>query len=641
MNLSAEKYEIIALKEKYQEILEEMQLNGNAEVISFETEKSEKDEDLQLDEKKSEVELKLAEMKFARSFLSRFSEKEPFFKTLIDSFFPEKEKHTLKELENLAFSETIDEVVDKCQKLETGLNGTSSKMDSLKKEIKELKKFSGISVNGFGKLRNFNIFIGSISKEKKEELLATLKKESIFFFIKWGGEEDCERTGFYMVYPKEEEKLVETVKEIGAKEETAFWNRPPSDLLKEKRVKMEQLKKKKEKFLKKARELTTNIPKLEALIDWYGWELDKCKTFEEGEKTKSYFYLKSWILEGKVDELEKRLKKITPYILVRKLELEDGERPPVEMENKDLMKSFEVVTGVYGSPKSDEPDPTPFLAPFFAVAFGLALSDAGYGLLLIAISYVFGKKLKDSKAFFNLFVIAGIFTVLAGLLTGTFFGTDLFAGLRIVDAVDDPIEVLYLVSVLGLIQIFIGLLIGMFWNLKQGKTKVALGSKGGSIVFFLGIAVFAFTRQFPVLIVATGLMMLLNIVFSEQEAIMRRLLSGFGSLYDLIGYFSDVLSYSRLLALGLATGIIAMTINMIAGIFMEMIPVAGLNVAVAGLILVFGHVANLLINALSSFIHSARLQFVEFFSKFMEGGGRKFKPFSKQGRFVEIINVNK
>ncbi len=632
MNLSAKKYEIIGLKDKSQEIIEEMQLSGVAEIISLD-EGEFTDGDLK---NKSSVELKLAEMKFVNDFLSRFEEKQGFLSALIDSFFPTKDKYDLKQLRNLSSEKKTDELVESCNFLEKRLNRIDSRCELLEREIEELKKFSGISENPFIDFENFEVFIGSIISDKKEELLNALKEKSIFFFIRWGGEEE-KKNGFYMIYPQEEERLVEIAKSVGAVQESITWSRPPAEIVREKREELSDLKKKREEIIERGRELTGEIPKVRALIDWYGWELEKCEALESGKKTELYFYLQAWILEGRAEKMEEKLKKITPYVSINELEMRKNESPPVLMENKDLMESFEVVTGVYGAPKSDEPDPTPFLAPFFAVAFGLALSDAGYGLLLIALCYFMGKKLEDARAFFNLFIIAGAFTVLAGLLTGTFFGTDLFAGLRIVDAVSDPIEVLYLVSVFGLIQIFVGLLVGLFWNYKQGDINTALGSKGGAVVFFLGIAAFAFTGRAPLLIGSVILMFLLNIIFSENENPLKRLLSGFGSLYDLIGYFSDVLSYSRLLALGLATGIIAMTINMIAFIFMDMIPVAGLNVAVAGFVLVFGHVANLLINALSSFIHSARLQFVEFFSKFMEGGGRRFRPLAKKGRFVEVI----
>lgn len=637
MNIRAKKFEIIALKDKCREILEEMQLKGIAEIISLK-EEGPADEDLDFDNEKNKTELRLAEMNFARTFLSNFVPKQGFITNLLNSISAEKKKYSLAEMRNLADSRTMQQVVSRCVELEKEINCLDSEKESLNREIEELRKFSGISFISCQTFKNFDIFVGSIDKKRKQELLAALRQKSIFFHIKWAGEEDCRQSGFYMVFPKNETGLIEIIKSKGAKEENVFWQQLPRDLLREKRNKLIELEKRKSNLIKDTQKLSRNINKLEALADWYAWELEKLEAIGKGKKTKKYFYLQAWVLENRIADLEKIISNITPYFLIKQLKLGKNESPPVEMSNKSIMKSFEIITGVYGLPKPDEPDPTPYLAPFFAVAFGLALSDAGYGILLMVVSYLMGKKIKKARAFFYLFAIAGYFTIIAGILTGTFFGTDALAQYRLIDAVSSPITILFLVSILGLIQIFAGILVGLFWNLKQGRLDIALGAKGGAVAFFLGLGAFAFTFNIIFLWAGMATMMLMNIIFSKEKNIFKRFFFGFGSLYGIIGYFSDVLSYSRLLALGLATGIIAMTINMIASIFMEMIPVPGLNLVIAAIVLSVGHLANLLINALSSFIHSARLQFVEFFSKFMEGGGRQFKPFSKQGRFVEIIN---
>ncbi len=637
MNLPAKKVEIIGLKEKYKEILEELQLTGVAEVISVDAEKSKKKEGFH--KRKQQLEFELAQAKFVKTFLSGYAPKENFVTGLIDSFCPEKKKCTLEELQNLASSETTKETTKKCQEIERSLNEIISKRESLQREIKDVEKFSGISLISSKGLQNFEIFTGSISKEKKDNLLDTLREKSIFFYIEWGTPKEGRDAGFSMVYPKGEKEFVRIAESAGAKSEPLpSSEKAPSVVLKEKKEALKNLKEQEEKEKQRARALSEEIPKFEALIDFYTWELEKTEVFEISKETKNYFYLKAWIKGDELENIEKRLKKITPYLTIEELELEKGEAAPVFVENEGIMKSFEVVTKVYGFPKSNEPDPTPYLAPFFAVAFGLALSDAGYGILLIAFSLLMKKRLEEATDFFNLFMISGGFTIIAGLLTGTFFGTDLFQGLRVMDAMENPIQIMILVSVLGIIQIIAGVLIGLFWNLKQGRKDIAFGPKLGSLVFFGGLGIFFLTESLFALIASIILMMGLNIYFKKADSILQKVAGGFGSLYDLIGYFSDVLSYSRLLALGLATGIIAMTINMIAEISMEMIPVAGLNLLIAGAILIFGHFANLAINSLSSFIHSARLQFVEFFSKFMEGGGEEIKPLRKQGRFIKVVN---
>jgi len=636
MNLPAKKIEIIGLKEKYEEILEELQFSETVEVISVDPEKKVKERGFH--QRKEKLELSLAQARFVRSFLNNFAKKENFLLDLINSFCPEKKKYRPEELQNLASSPTTQETVNKCQELETRLNEITAKKESLQRDIKDLEKFSGVNIPSSAKLQYFNIFTGSVPYGKEEEILNALQGKSIFFYIEWGERKKGKETGFCLVYPKEEKVLCDTAKEAGAKEDSVFFAKPPSELLEEKKKELLSLEEEGRERRKEGKDLSVEIPKFEALTDFCSLELEKLEVFENGKETENFFYLHAWAKPNKIKEVEKKVQKITPCFTINKIESQEDEKPPVFMENKGLLESFEVVTKVYGFPRNDEPDPTPFLTPFFAVAFGLALSDAGYGILLMALSFIMKKKMVDGRNFFNLFMISGFFTIIAGVLTGTFFGTDIFRGIKILDAMDDPIQVLFIVFILGVIQLFTGLLIGFFWNLKQGRKNIAFGPKLGSLLFFVGVASYFITGSIVFPIIFISLMVGLNIYFSNGESFIKKLAGGFGSLYDLIGYFSDVLSYSRLLALGLATGVIAMTINIIAQVSMEMIPVAGLNIAVAVFILVFGHIANLIINTLSSFIHSARLQFVEFFTKFMEGGGEEIKPLKKQGRFIKVVN---
>ena len=197
-----------------------------------------------------------------------------------------------------------------------------------------------------------------------------------------------------------------------------------------------------------------------------------------------YFRIKAWTIEGALPEIRKRIEKISSNFLFRELEILETDNPPVYLKNRGIIDSFGVVTNIYGLPKSNEPDPTPYLALFFALFFGLALSDAGYGILLVLFSFIGKKFLEENRRFFNLLIIGGFSTIIAGILTGTFFGTDVFSGYRLLDPINDPIGALIFMLALGAFQIFVGLLIGMIWSFKQGNIKDALGDKGGSVLFF-------------------------------------------------------------------------------------------------------------------------------------------------------------
>lgn len=613
MNLPTKKIEIIIEKGKKSLLFEELQNFGFVEIISQGTLK-----------KEEEISSMLADLTFARSFLSLYKQEEGFLKKMIFK----KGAYSLKQLEDLSCSLEINKVISSCSRLEGEINSLKSEKENLEKEIDVLKKMKGLSVSSL-EMKNYRCFVGSV--KERESFLKDLEGKT--FSLQFG-----EEKYFALIYNKKDEAFFkEALERHGVKEEKIFWDSLPEESLKEKEKKLEAVKIELEIKFKEAEKQSVFLPKIEALIDFYSWEAEKRNSIAFGEETRKYFRIKAWTVKGALPEIRRRIEKISSNFLITELEISEDDNPPVYLQNKGIMDSFGVVTSVYGLPKADEPDPTPFLALFFALFFGLALSDAGYGILLILFSLLGKRLLKENARFFNLLVIGGVFTVASGILAGTFFGTDLFSGYRILDPMTDPIGTLIFMLALGAFQIFIGLLIGMAWSLKQGDIKGALGDKGGSIIFFIAALLSILTGNFVFAVIGGVLLFGFSVLFSPQKGLFK-VVKGFSSLYGLIGYFSDILSYSRLLALGLATGIIAMVINMIAFLFKDMVPIPGINWAVAIGVLVFGHTANLMINTLGSFIHSARLQFVEFFSKFMEGGGKYFKPLNKKGRFVEIIN---
>jgi len=199
--------------------------------------------------------------------------------------------------------------------------------------------------------------------------------------------------------------------------------------------------------------------------------------------------------------------------------------------------------------------------------------------------------------------------------------------------------------ILGMIQVMVGLGINLQWQWKQGNRQEALLGSGVWLLFLITLILWILAN-FGIL--ATSLLPIFKVALLSSLALIvlagtrktkkwyLKLPLGVLSLYDLVGYFSDVLSYSRLLALGLGTGIIAMVVNLVAKLAVDMVPVFGWVLFV--IILIAGHVFNISINVLGAFIHSSRLQFVEFFPKFMEGGGKVFNPFRKEYKYTRLID---
>ncbi len=633
MNLPVKKIELVLPNEKLERLLDILQSSGSLEIISEEetTEEGIANE--------NDYKLRMSEANFALSFLEEFKPKENFVKNLIFSFVPTKDVIKENELKEIVLSSKTKDIVRECARIEEKINKLKSRREELIGEIGVLQNFSGTSVFLERGLDKINYFTGSVETKDKEDFLRELAKNKNFHIEE--GKETTFVYNFVLFYLKEEkDDFLNVLEKYNVKEEAVFWKESPRKALEKREKELKDVDLEIDIQKKEAQKLLYFLPKLRALSDWLSWQIDKEEFLEKSRKTKKYVVVKAWTSEEDVTEIKKILKKETEYFLIRELLIEEGDNPPVIIKNEGATESFGIVTGVYGLPKSEEIDPTPYLAPFFIFYFALALSDSGYGILLAALAFLAKKIFKNAGAekFFNLFIFCGILTAAIGVFVGTFFGSEAISSLKIADPLSDPIAALMFVLALGVLQIFIGLIIGMIWLIKKGKVNEAIAGNGASLIFFVGGILFVITDNLNFIISGTISMAIIAFIYAEEKGIFKKMGKAFGSLYGLIGYVGDILSYSRILALGLATGIIAMVINTIAVIFMDMIPIPGVDLIIAGVILVVGHIGNLLINALGAFIHSARLQFVEFFSKFMEGGGRYFKPLAKKGRFIKIIN---
>lgn len=403
-----------------------------------------------------------------------------------------------------------------------------------------------------------------------------------------------------------------------------------------------------------AQDLAGEVTRLRLFIDYLSTQKQAGSGATDMGATAATVLLRGWCPARQVEDIRQALNAISPAIELIDEDPGPGDKVPVKLENPGLLQPFEVVTNIYGFPKYDEIDPTPFLAPFFFVFFGLALTDAGYGIVLTLLALLALCKLdipKSGTKLIRLLVYGGISTVIFGALTGGWFG-DLFeflpvpalsqfrAGLTVLDPLQQPLVMLMLSLALGLFQIWFGTCIKMTGAFARGAVMEGLFDHAPWVFFLPALVFMAATVSGPLgpvgknAALAGALWVMVGSARKQPNWFLKPFAGVFG-LYGLIGYFSDTLSYARLLALGLATGVIASVVNQIAKLGSE-IPVVGVLVF-AGVV-VGGHVFNLLINVLGSFIHAGRLQFVEFFTKFFEGGGNAFRPFREETEFVHIVD---
>ncbi len=336
-----------------------------------------------------------------------------------------------------------------------------------------------------------------------------------------------------------------------------------------------------------------------------------------------------WIRRDKEKVLQSYLDESGTVYLTRKPV--PGENVPVALKNNFFSRLFEPIGQMFSLPTYDEMDLTVFFAPFFMLFFGMCLGDAGYGLVIFlgtSIGRFFVKK--ELKPLMTLGTVLGFSTMIVGALTGTVFGVWLMdsgsQSIKDLIVIKSNGTLFYLSLAIGLVQILLGMALRAINRMRQFGFKYGLSSIGWLIM--VPSLVLIMMKQAEsvaniTIFVGIGLILFFNDV---KANIFVRLGKGLWELYDITGFFGDVLSYVRLFALGISSAILGLVINSIGGQFLE-IPVLGPVLFV--LFLVVGHLGNMLISGLGSFVHPMRLTFVEFYKNAgFTGGGKSFKPFT-------------
>lgn len=384
---------------------------------------------------------------------------------------------------------------------------------------------------------------------------------------------------------------------------------------------------------------------LEILHDHMLVKRDRIKVLDNLVKTNSVFHLEGWF----PSELSDKLKTIINSQVECLLDITEpnkDEEFPILFRNAKLIQPFEAITEMYSLPSSSDVDPNFLMGSFYCFFFGMMVSDAAYGLVIALITGIILKKYKlegTLAKMIKLFFFCGLSTLLWGSMFGGWFGDILpvVTGGRInippiwFNPLDDPMKLLIWSMIFGGIHLFTAMGIKAYMLIRDGKPFDAIFDVGSWYILLIGLPLLLLggtLAQVGKYMAIIGAAMLILTQGRNDKNIIKRLLSGVLSLYDVTGYLSDVLSYSRLLALGLGTGVIASVINTLGTLF-------GFNVlGIIVLVIVFigGHTFNIAINALGAYVHSSRLQYVEFFGKFYEGGGKRFEPFKRNSKYITL-----
>lgn len=389
------------------------------------------------------------------------------------------------------------------------------------------------------------------------------------------------------------------------------------------------------------------IDLLKTGYDIVGTQIDDQKAREKIFQTESVFALSGWIIKDEADKVKKVLDKYNCYYQIA--DPAAGEEPPVKLKNSPLVKPFELITEMYSLPTPDGIDPTPAIMPFFILFFGMMLADGGYGLLILILCLVGLKKVKPTDGFLygalHMGVWCGASTILWGAIYGGWFGNlvtqvaESWFGKTVtipalLDPLGDPMTIMIISFGFGLVHLFTGMGIKAYMMIKRGDVAGAVFDIGLWYVLLIGLILLAVQPTIGMYVAIAGALGLILTQGRHEKNILMKPIKGVMSLYDITSYLSDTLSYARILALGLAGGVIANVINI-----MGTLP--GFNIiGILAFVLIFlgGHAFNLAISGLGAYVHTSRLQYVEFFGKFYEAGGVPFKPFKANTKYTLITD---
>lgn len=601
-----------------------------------------------------ELERTLGEIRYCLDFLNRYRPEKPSF---LESFLPSPLEVPKEEFLACRFNHVP--VYRACTSLEERLNAIRTTVNRLSAHLEFLSRFEHLPVplEDIGETRFTRSVLLELPSERKVLFLEKLASRGTL----WASFEFPARGRnillFLVVHRDFLPALEDALQEAGlapvvfpqAFEGTA------KEAAERLRVRIEELEEERKKLLEKAALYARFERDLKLAHDYYASLLERRRKEQEILHTRETIVVSGWVRAEDVEKLKQSLQSVGNEWVLFSRDPEPGEKVPIDLQNGPWTKNFEVLTRLYGLPNYWELDPTPFLAPFFFLFFGICLGDVIYGLVLALLGFLAPRFLKapeSTRRFFYMLGWGGVASILVGVATGSWLGdtfdylpgflsavTRFKKALTLIDPIANPLPMLIFSLLLGLVQVLVGLFVSFVKEWRRRNYASAIMDQLGwfafilAIVFYIGSTQLAFLKPVAMpFLIGTALFLVATQGRHKKNPFLK-ILSGILSLYGVISYLGDVLSYSRLFALGLSSSIIAILARTLGALFGSS-PYIGWLIGL--LVALLFNVFNLVMSGLGAFVHSARLQYVEFFTKFYENGGKEFQPFGYKTKYVRV-----
>ncbi|MCD5003232.1 V-type ATP synthase subunit I [Enterococcus saccharolyticus] len=501
-----------------------------------------------------------------------------------------------------------------------------------------------IDIEPTDQLRYVSYFLANVPEEQWEEVRAYLTEHHVHLEVHQTTKKDVAFSGLYL---KNEAEILGKLSEMGVTFEENPYETSPRKLLTQAKEELKTI---------------TENQKIQAIdIGFYKKQVGYLQLNEEillaklsretvKETLASSDYLiviRGWVDNAELTSIQENLTNFLPDDAVY-YSIEAPTRHqikqnvvPTKLTNKKLIQPFESLTGMYALPKYEEIDPTPWMAPFYLVFFGMMVADLGYGILMLLATTIGLKLLKlptGTRKFVKMFQLLSVSVIFWGTIYGSAFGVTL--PFQLLSPTNDFMTIFMISLIFSGIQIFTGLFLAAKENIKKKAYLSAIGDgfawQGLLAGIFIGAAGALMLdstalKNTGITIAIISAISIVLVPLIQSKSKVGGFFSGLYALYGITGYIGDFVSYSRLMALGISGGSIAMAFNMLVG---TMPPAARFSIGIVLIVVLQG--LNIFLSILGAYVHAARLQYVEFFGKFYEGGGRAFRPFKAEEKYMNI-----
>ena len=539
-------------------------------------------------------------------------------------------------------NETI-ELVHKIEEEQNAINYLLQTKKDINEEIESISPWSRLDVipTSVKNTKHTRLFTGFVLSRNINKFESLMNENEFEYYLFDNGKNG---TGVICVcYYKDEERLSECLKSIDFSEAKL----PNLEVFVKDHI---------DSLKKKIEEVDKTIKEKENLLEEYAKNNEEFKILSDQilsqqaindlryESTLNTTIIEGWVRSDEIEKLDEAVKSITEIYEIELSDPTDDDVVPTYTKNEHFVSQFETITDMFSKPNNKEVDPNPVMSWWYWLLFGMMMGDVGYGILILVGGFIIKKILiprprSGMEKLINVITYSGIPTIFWGVMFGSYFGltpSDITGGAFTwfwFNPMDDPIQMLIVSIAVGALHLITGLIVKITVCIKE-KNYAELFAKNLSwILIMAGIGAFFIQSTVGLVLVIIGVVMILLFGGAHKKGIIGKFAFGLLGLYDVTSYLGDLLSYSRIMALVMSSAAVATVMNTLA----SMVGGGGISFIFSALIFIVGHIFNLVLGLLSAYVHDSRLQYIEFFGKFYEGGGVDFKPLTIETKHINEI----